>query len=46
MGCKIPTLLLSQDSKDLKFDVRGQRCIVYKKIKDLEEKLSNELLNL
>ena len=45
-GCRIPTILLAQDSEDLKFDVRGQRCIVYKRIKDLEEKLSKELTNL
>ena len=45
-GCKIPTILLAQDSEDLKFDVQGQRCLVYKSIRNLEEKLSNELNNL
>ena len=40
------TILLVKDSNDLKFDVRGQRCLVYKNIKDLMEKLENELKNL
>jgi hypothetical protein len=35
-----------QDTEALKFDVKSQRCIVYKKIKDLEEKLRKELENL
>jgi len=39
----VPTILLTKKAKDLKFDVRGQRCIVYKSIKDLHEKLSREL---
>lgn len=42
-GIGVPTVLLIQDEKELKFDVRGQRCLVYKRIKDLEEKLRNEL---
>jgi hypothetical protein len=42
----IPTVLLVKSSTDLKFDVRGQRCIVYSTIKDLEQKLSNELAGL
>ncbi|MBM3130176.1 MAG: hypothetical protein FJ009_16315 [Chloroflexi bacterium] len=45
-GCGIPTVLLVQDTTELKFDVKSQRCIVYKKIKDLEEKLRKELENL
>ena len=42
-GCGTPTLLLVQDQSDLKFDVQGQRCIVYKKIKDLEDALRQDL---
>jgi hypothetical protein len=45
-GCGIPTILLVHDTDHLKFDVRGQRCLVYKRIKDLEEALSRELNNL
>ena len=39
-GCGIPTVLLVRDTKHLKFDVQGQRCLTYKKIKDLEEALN------
>jgi hypothetical protein len=42
-GCGVPTVLLSRSTNDLRFDVRGQRCLVYGKIKDLEEKLTEEL---
>lgn len=42
-GCGIPTVLLVRDTKHLKFDVQGQRCLTYKKIKDLEEALAKEL---
>jgi hypothetical protein len=45
-GCEVPTILLSKESSELKFDVRGQRCILYKSIKDLEEKLTRELVEL
>lgn len=45
-GCGIPTILLVHDTDHLKFDVRGQRCLVYKRIKDLEETLSRELARL
>lgn len=45
-GCGIPTVLIVNDTDNLKFDVRGQRCIVYKRIKDIEEKLSNEIQEL
>lgn len=40
------TVLLVKDTKELKFDTRGQRCLPYSSIKDLEEKLTKELLNL
>ncbi len=45
-GVGIPTVLVVRDAADLKFDVTGQRCLVYKKIKDLEEKLGTELRGL
>jgi len=45
-GCGIPTILLVQDTTELKFDVKGQRCIVYKNIKHLEKNLQKELENL
>lgn len=42
-ACGIPTILLTAKTDDLKFDVRGQRCVVYKSIKNLEEALTREL---
>jgi hypothetical protein len=45
-GKGIPTVLLAKKAKDLKFDVQGQRCIVYSSIKDLEQKLATELKGL
>jgi hypothetical protein len=42
-GAGVPTILIVRDSKELKFDVQGQRCLVYKRIKDLEESLRKEL---
>lgn len=41
-----PTILLSRDAKELRFDVRGQRCLTYERIKDLEELLTKELEEL
>ncbi len=38
-----PTILLVQDVKELPFDVRGQRCLVYGKIQDLEKALAKEI---
>lgn len=45
-GCKVPTVLLARDANDLKFDVKSQRCIVYKSIKSLQEALTKELKGL
>jgi hypothetical protein len=45
-GRGLPTILLSKDADDLKFDVRGQRCINYKRIRDLENTLKLELQGL
>ena len=42
-GCRVPTVLLARDAEDLKFDVKGQRCILYKSIKSLEDALGREL---
>ena len=41
-----PTILTVHDTSDLKFDVRGQRCLVYKNIKNLEQLLHKELASL
>lgn len=45
-GCRVPTVLLVKEANDLKFDVKGQRCVVYKSIKHLEESLRIELYGL
>jgi|WetSurMetagenome_2_1015567.scaffolds.fasta_scaffold69841_3 hypothetical protein len=45
-GLNKKTVLLIKDTKELKFDTRGQRCLPYTTIKDLETKLKNELTNL
>jgi hypothetical protein len=45
-GKERPTILLVQDTQKLPFDVRGQRCLVYKRIRDLEEALGQELQGL
>ena len=45
-GCNVPTVLLIKNAKQLKFDVRSQRCLPYKKIKDLEQALAKELNEL
>jgi len=45
-GCGRPTILLVRDPSELMFDTKGERCLVYKKIKDLEKSLRNELVNL
>lgn len=45
-GKNRPTLLLAKKEDDLKFDVRGQRCIVYKNIVDLSKKLQVDLAAL
>lgn len=40
------TVLMVRDKEELKFDVRGQRCLVYTRIKDLEDKLHAALISL
>jgi len=45
-GKNIPTILLKKKGDELKFDVRGQRCLIYENIQDLEQKLLRELEGL
>lgn len=45
-GKERPTILLARDPEKLSFDVRGQRCLVYRRIRDLEEMLAKELQGL
>lgn len=45
-GVNVPTILLANDTSQLEFDVQGQRCLVYDRIKDLEQSLKNELRSL
>lgn len=42
-GKGIVTILLVEEGDDLKFDVRGQRCLRYASIRDLEQTLTKEL---
>jgi len=43
-GRGVPTVLIANESSDLRFDVRSQRCLIYKgSIKRLEELLTTEL---
>ena len=45
-GRGVPTVLVCRQGSDLPFDIRGQRCLMYASIKDLETKLSSELAAL
>jgi hypothetical protein len=46
-GRGVPTVLLVSESTDLKFDTKGQRCLVYESsIRQLEDLLTKELTNL
>jgi hypothetical protein len=40
---KVPTVLLVRDVNELRFDVKGHRCLVYKNIRELETLLTSEL---
>lgn len=42
-GRNVPTLLLARDASALRFDIRGQRCLIHSSIHDLETKLAHEL---
>lgn len=45
-GMGRPTVLVAASEKELQFDVRGQRCLTYERIRDLEEALTRELTEL
>jgi hypothetical protein len=45
-GIGVPTILVVRSTEHLQFDVRGHRCLVYKKIKELEHVLTKELTSL
>lgn len=40
-GLQKPVVLVMKEGCQMKFDVQGQRCVIYKTIRELEEKLSN-----
>lgn len=42
-GSKVNTLLVCRNVDELKFDVKGHRCVVYSSINDLRKKLAAEL---
>jgi hypothetical protein len=42
-GANVPTILVCNRCSELWFDVRGERCLFYDRIVDLEESLSGEL---
>jgi hypothetical protein len=42
-GKNVQTLLLTRREEDLKFDVKSQRCIIYKNISDLARKIEQDL---
>lgn len=41
-----PTILLTQQLNELPFDTKGHRCLEYQGIRDLEQRLTNELAAL
>lgn len=45
-GREIPTILLIKDTSQLPFDLKGQKCIVYESIRELEKALATELKEL
>jgi len=45
-GIGKPTVLIIKEDEKLKFDVQGQRCLVYKNIKHLEDLLTKEIKGL
>lgn len=36
-------MLIIRDKNEPKFDVQGQRCLIYKRIKELEDLLNEQL---
>lgn len=45
-GAGVPCILTCNRKTDLKFDVRGQRCLFYSTIVELEKRISSELAGL
>jgi hypothetical protein len=45
-GKNRPTIIISRDTGKLPFDIRGQRCLAYTNINDLQKSLTRELLAL
>lgn len=45
-GKAIPTILLIKDTRELRFDVSGHKCLIYTTIKNLENLLTAELAKL
>lgn len=45
-GKERPTILLTKNEQELRFDIRGHRCLKYESIRYLEEALSKELREL
>ncbi len=45
-GKKVPTILIIKDTNQLPFDLKGQKCLVYRKIQELEKSLTLELKEL
>jgi hypothetical protein len=45
-GNRIPTLLVCRDVDELRFDVRGHRCLSYGNIVELQRKLTKEIATL
>jgi hypothetical protein len=41
-----PVLLLIREGEELKFDVKGQRCIIYENIVDLARRLQKDLADI
>ncbi len=46
MGNGIPTVLVCRDVDELKFDLRGHRCLSYTNIVELQRKLTKEIVAL
>lgn len=42
-GTKVPAILLTKNPDELKFDVKGQRCLIYSSINELKKRLTEEL---
>jgi hypothetical protein len=42
-GRNVRTVLVTRDTEDVRFDLKTQRCLIYRNIQDLEEQLDAEL---